>query len=262
MNTSIQKPIVNRAVDSFPELNLSLTDCETPWRVRWHSFEGPLDLLLYLVRRQQVNIYDLPIALLTRQYLAYLDMMTLLRIDVAAEFLVMASTLILIKSRMLLPRPSLLEENPQDDSDPRQELVKQLLEYEALRRCVAWMEDHINTNMAIRRDVPLPPLHPPPVGPLRVIDIALTFANLIREKWGQMARPLHLSVLPIEDHFPAIMELTEQRGIFQDYLVNLPSPGHWVAAFLALLHLMNMGRLDVNQVYPFGPIQLLPVTGS
>src|SRR5688572_7147819 len=96
--------------------------------VRLENFEGPLDLLLHLIRKHEVNIYDIPIALITHQYLEYIDLMQEMNLDVAGEFLVMAATLIHIKSRTLLPRPDPAQEEPEED--PRDALVRRLLEHQ------------------------------------------------------------------------------------------------------------------------------------
>src|SRR5215468_11361511 len=99
--------------------------------VRLEHFEGPLDLLLHLIKKSEVDIYDIPIALITQQYLDYIDVMQELNLDVAGEFLVMAATLIHIKSRMLLPRPDPTQEDPEED--PREALVRRLIEHQRFK---------------------------------------------------------------------------------------------------------------------------------
>jgi segregation and condensation protein A len=96
--------------------------------VKLDNFEGPLDLLLHLIKKNEVNVYDIPIVLITKQYLDYIELMRELNLDVAGEFLVMAATLIHIKSRMLLPRPDPTQEDPQED--PREALVRRLIEHQ------------------------------------------------------------------------------------------------------------------------------------
>ena len=103
------------------------------YSVKLDAFEGPLDLLLFLIRKNELNIYDIPISLITEQYLGYLTLMQELDLDVAGEFLVMASTLIHIKSKMLLPRPETAEEAAGDEEDPREALVRRLLEHQKYR---------------------------------------------------------------------------------------------------------------------------------
>src|SRR5512147_2330014 len=99
--------------------------------VRLQNFEGPLDLLLHLIKKNEVSIYDIPITLITSQYIDYIDLMQELNLDVAGEFLVMAATLIHIKSRMLLPRPDPAQEDPEED--PRDALMRRLLEHQKFK---------------------------------------------------------------------------------------------------------------------------------
>jgi len=103
------------------------------YKVRLDLFEGPLDLLLYLVKKDHLNIYDIPIAEVTEQYLRYLELMKLLDLNIAGEFLVMAATLLQIKSKMLLPAEEAKADQPSEEEDPRAELVKRLLEYEKFK---------------------------------------------------------------------------------------------------------------------------------
>ena len=100
------------------------------YKVKLESFEGPLDLLIHLIRKNEVNVYDIPIALVTEQYLSFIMLMQELNLDVAGEFLVMASTLIHIKSRLLLPRPDPSQEDQGIEEDPREALVRRLLEHQ------------------------------------------------------------------------------------------------------------------------------------
>src|SRR5208283_3191780 len=102
----------------------------TGYAIKLDIFEGPLDLLLYLIKKNEIDIYNIPVALITEQYLQYLKMIKALNLDLAGEYLVMASTLIHIKSKMLLPEP---EEPEEEEEDPRAELVRQLLEYQAFK---------------------------------------------------------------------------------------------------------------------------------
>ena len=103
------------------------------YTVKLDAFEGPLDLLLFLIRKNEVNVYDIPISLITEQYLSFIGMMQELNLDLAGEFLVMASTLIHIKSKMLLPRPETADEGAGEEEDPREALVRRLLEHQKYR---------------------------------------------------------------------------------------------------------------------------------
>ena len=109
-------------------------------KIKLQSFEGPLDLLVHLIKKNQVNVYDIPIALVTEQYLEYLDLMQELNLDVASEFLVMAATLIHIKSRMLLPRPDPTQAD-EPEEDPRDALVRRLLEHQKFKAAAELLHD-------------------------------------------------------------------------------------------------------------------------
>jgi segregation and condensation protein A len=118
------------------------------YRVKLDRFEGPLDLLLYLIRKNEVNIYDIPIANVTEQYLGYINLMQELNLDVAGEFLVMAATLIHIKSKMLLPRPETAQESFLEEEDPRDELVRRLLEHQKFKQAADVLHDREMTRNA------------------------------------------------------------------------------------------------------------------
>ena len=126
---TVQEPPRPRQSDEPQQLEFESILEDYP--VRLQNFEGPLDLLLHLIKKHELNIYDIPIALVTQQYLDYLDLMQELNLDVAGEFLVMAATLIHIKSRMLLPRPDPTQEDPEED--PREALVRRLLEHQRFK---------------------------------------------------------------------------------------------------------------------------------
>jgi len=124
-----------------------------PYAIKLDIFEGPLDLLLYLIKKNEIDIYNIPIALITEQYLEYLKMIKALNLDLAGEYLVMASTLIHIKSKLLLPVP---EEDEEEEEDPRAELVRQLVEHKTFKELAV----HLATRPLLERDVfiriPLP----------------------------------------------------------------------------------------------------------
>jgi segregation and condensation protein A len=117
------------------------------YEIKLDVFEGPLDLLLYLIKKNEIDIYNIPVALITDQYLQYLEIMRSLNLDLAGEYLVLASTLIYIKSQMLLPRPE--TEDAQEEADPRGELVQQLLEYQAYKEAALCLD----RRLILERDV-------------------------------------------------------------------------------------------------------------
>src|SRR5918994_7373372 len=109
--------------------------------VRLDNFEGPLDLLLHLIKKSELDIYDIPITLITQQYIEYIDLMQELNLDVAGEFLVMASTLIHIKSRMLLPRPDPTQDDGEVEEDPREALIRRLIEHQKFKAAAELLHD-------------------------------------------------------------------------------------------------------------------------
>ena len=119
---------------------------ELPYQVRIENFEGPLDLLLHLIKKNEINIYDIPIAMIAQQYLEYLEAMEELNLNVAGDFLVMAATLLQIKSKMLLPADERADDE-EDGPDPREELVRRLLEYKAYKEAASQLDSQ-ETNVA------------------------------------------------------------------------------------------------------------------
>src|SRR5258707_14223720 len=126
--------------DERPPPALDFESSPDAYAVKLDHFEGPLELLIHLIKKNEVNIYDIPIALVTEQYLSYITLMQELNLDVAGEFLVMASTLIHIKSRMLLPRPDPAQDD-QADEDPREALIRRLLEHQKYKAAAELLHD-------------------------------------------------------------------------------------------------------------------------
>ena len=148
-------------MDSAPSLDfpvLSDHENEQAYEVKLEAFTGPMDLLLHLIRKQKINIYDIPIALIARQYLEYLSLMKTLNLSLAGEFLVMASTLLYIKSRTLLPKEETMEAEDEEVIDPRSELVRQLIEYERFKDAAGGLvaREQIWKDSFTRDPVPVP----------------------------------------------------------------------------------------------------------
>ena len=135
---------------------------ESEYKVQLEAFEGPLDLLLYLVKKDEVDIYDISIERITTQYLEYLETFEVLHIEVAGEFLVMAANLLYIKSRTLLPKDQQLPEEEAEEDDPRWELIRQLIEYRKFKEAAAHLRDQEDLQAALfPRAVSLDPSHAP-----------------------------------------------------------------------------------------------------
>jgi len=230
------------------------------YRVKLEAFEGPLDLLLHLIKKNEVEIVNIPIATITEQYLAYLEMMRDLRLDVAGEFLVMAATLTLIKSRMLLP-PSEDDED-EEETDPRAALVQQLLEYQRYREAAL----ELSERPLLRRDVfAREPLADDP----EILQSGET-ARLQVTVWElfealravlKRARPeaVHEVVadrVSLRDRVRALLHaLSVARTLdFESLFDDAATRVEIIVTFLALLELMKMGAVRATQEEPHGRI--------
>src|SRR5262245_35259162 len=207
------------------------------YQVELDTFRGPLDLLLFLVKRNEVDICDIPIARITEQFLEFVNHLQTIDVEWAGDFLVMAATLMEIKSRMLLPRP---EEQESDDGDPRLELVKQLIEYKKYKEAAALLEEQ-----AQRQMTRLPRLAEDTVAamdpsqqPLRRVelwDLVSAFGRLMRETNALQPRQIVLDDTPIQVHMDRILDLVARRGraAFSDIFLPPHTRGRLLGLFLA-----------------------------
>jgi segregation and condensation protein A len=242
------------------------------YAVKLPVFEGPLDLLLHLIRQNEVDIADIPIALIGKQYLQYIELMKELNIDVAAEYLVMAATLALIKSRMLLPAEQENEEG--EEIDPRAELVARLLEYQRFKEAA----EALSRRRLLGRDIfeaQGPSIEPPPdaereieVGLFELIEAFRTVLDQAREH--DRVHAIETENVTVRERMIYVMELFERSEhiefseIFQIGHFGAPSRPMLVATFLAILELARLGALHIFQSLdddgaPIGTIRLRPV---
>jgi segregation and condensation protein A len=236
---------------------------ETDYRIKLQVFEGPLDLLLFLIRKSEIDIYDIPIESVTKQYLEALRAMQSLDLDVAGEFFVMAATLMEIKSRLLLPKglhaidPNA---NPDDDIDPRWELVHQLLQYKKfkeaagelaaiIRRQQDLMERHVSSLSAEFNERPLQA-----VGR---IELWNTFNIVLRRLAEKLVvGEIHDETVTVSDQMEWLLARirTEKTFIFSDLFPNGTTLRQLVATFLAVLELTRLGKLHLAQNEAFTDI--------
>lgn len=229
--------------------------------IRLRSFEGPLDLLVHLIKKNEVNVYDIPIATITEQYLEYLDLMQELNLDMASEFLVMAATLIHIKSRMLLPRPepTLLDE---PEEDPRDALVRRLLEHEKFKAAAELLHERQTLRSAqwTRPDTRVeavigdwePELEVDLFGLLSAFKLVLARA---RER---PPIPLPPEQISIETRIEQLLErLSETQACgFEDLFDDVATRGDMIVTFLALLEMIRLKLVRVFQAGQMGPIRI------
>lgn len=219
-------------------------------------FEGPLDLLMHLIEKNKVNIYDIPIAEITDQYMAYLERMEEMDLEVSSEFLMMAANLLYIKSKMLLPKYT---DPDEDEEDPRQELVDKLLEYQRYKQVSEYLADRQQKYMHILFKEPEKieiPQVTYEVIPLSVDDLLKAFDNILLRK-NRLAPPPKTSFdkiikhekISIKTKAEEILALLKQYGevMFPDIFQDAYSRQEIVARFLAILELIKMNKIIVAQ---------------
>ena len=229
--------------------------------VRLQNFEGPLDLLLHLIKKNEVSIYDIPIALITSQYIEYIDLMQELNLDIAGEFLVMAATLIHIKSRMLLPRPDPTQEDPEED--PREALVRRLLEHQKFKAAAELLHERETLRSAqwTRPDGPIAQIAGEPPEPEIEVDLfsLITAFRAVVER--SKARPkvyLPMEQIPIEDRIEQLLSRlseTEACG-FEDLFGDMQTRAGLVVTFLAILEMIRLKLIRVFQGGNLAPIRV------
>ena len=222
------------------------------------SFEGPLDLLLYLIRKENLDILDIPIAEITKQYMEYVELMRAVKLDLAAEYLLMAAMLAEIKSRMLLPRPEMDE----DEEDPRSALVRRLQEYERYREAAVELDQlpRLERDLFVAKGRFVDPSPNVPEATVTLDQLAEAFAQVV----ANAARFKHLhvtrEVLSVRERMTKILEqLRDQEFVRFESLFD-PEEGRMglVVTFIAILELVKDDMLTVVQNEPFAPLHIKP----
>jgi segregation and condensation protein A len=233
---------------------------ELPYQVRIENFEGPLDLLLHLIKKNEINIYDIPVAMIAQQYLEYLEAMEELNLNVAGDFLVMAATLLQIKSKMLLP----VDETADDDEegpDPREELVRRLLEYKAFKeaarqlddqekvwREIFWREQALTVEEEVEEDLPLENVS--------LFDLVDALKDVLERNPSSGLIEIAPDNLTVRERMNLILETLEGKDSVS-FAALFEGSSHRmvvVVTFLALLELMRLRVARVFQAETFGPI--------
>ena len=235
--------------------------------VKLEMFEGPLDLLLHLIRKHEVNIYDIPIALVTRQYLEYLELMQELNLDVAGEFMVMAATLIHIKSKMLVPvAPT--EAQGEDQEDPRDALVQRLLEFERYKAAagVLYQKGQIRAATWTRPDTVLPPFTDDAGEEMLeagLFDLISAFKELLDRRKALLSHEVEHEGKTVEQRMDELLAmLREGESLeFLELFATLETKADMILTFLALLELIRMKVVKVYQRGNFAPIRVFRPVG-
>jgi len=231
-----------------------------PWRgddyrVELDIFEGPLDLLLYLIKKNEIDIYDIPIAEITRQYLSYLEIMRILNLEMAGEFLVMAATLMRIKAKMLLPSPSTEEE--EEIEDPREELVRRLVEYQHYKEISRKLSELEESQRGLFFRVGSPPGEAESESEIRatLFDLLAAF----KKAMDNAPRPGYHEVEPesvsIEERIEFITNLLREReGVSFFEIVSGERKIIVIVTFMAILELVKRQKIFAKQSTPYGDL--------
>ena len=226
------------------------------------AFEGPLDLLLYLVRRQNLDVLDIPIATITRQYMEYIELMKELRLELAAEYLAMAAMLAEIKSRLLLPRPESIGE----EEDPRAELVRRLREYERYKQAAEQLDGlprigrdviEVRTAAPYARVERLQPR-------VELDDLVAALAGVLARAQAYRHHRVQLESLSVRERMSMVLEHLQRARFVEFTALFTPQEGRQgvVVTLLALLELLRESLVDLVQANPFGPIHVRTAGGG
>ena len=237
------------AVDAFP--------------VKLSNFEGPLDLLLHLIKKNEVNVHDIPIALITRQYLDAIHWLHEMNLDIAGEFLVMAATLIHIKSKMLLPRPETAAGLEGEEEDPRDVLVRRLLEHQKFKAAAELLHEREQLRSAqwLRPDARVADIAGDDYEPELEVDLfslLSAFQSVVERAKLRPKVLLPPEQMPVEvriEQLLARLSETDACG-FEELFADVDDRGGLIVTFLALLEMIRLKLVRVFQSASFGPIRI------
>jgi len=246
--------IKGHAIDSLPQ---DLYIPPDAMEVFLEAFEGPLDLLLYLIRKENIEIVDIPVADITRQYVEYIELMQVIKLDLAAEYLVMSAVLAEIKSRMLLPRPAGDEE---DENDPRAELVRRLQEYERYKKAA----EDLDTLPRLGRDVFQAEAEGPEQKVVRLPpevdlqDLIAAFQEVMQRASMFAHHHVQMESLSVRERMSSVLSRVNSHDFtkFTDLFTVEEGRMGVVVTFLAILELVKESLLDLTQSEAFAPIHV------
>lgn len=244
--------------------NLFMT-IEAEYKVELEVFEGPLDLLLYLIKKEEVDIYDIPIEKITTQYMEYLNAMKMLDLTIAGEFIVMAATLMMIKSRMLLPVEE-REEIEEEEDDPRWDLVRQLVEYKKFKDAAAHLQEREyyqeNVFMLGQENVIIEPNDLGLVlNDVSLFDLIAAFNNVLKNAKVEVIGEIVADKYSVADKIDSILNTITKKTkiVFANLFSEGASRNEIVCTFLALLELIRLRHVNIEQDRQFGDILIVRV---
>jgi segregation and condensation protein A len=231
------------------------------YKVELEVFEGPLDLLLYLIKRDEVDIYDIPIENITKQYMGHLDVMKMLDLNIAGEFIVMAATLMMIKSRMLLPVED-REEVEEEEEDPRWDLVRQLVEYKKFKDIANQLQErefHQENifNFGGKSAAVLEPDDPClAMQDVSLFDLISAFSDVLKNAPPEQLGEISGDQYTVADKIDFVLKQIREKGSirFSEMFSKLASRHEVICTFLATLELLRLRHIDAAQDDSFGEI--------
>lgn len=232
---------------------------EEGYKVRLEIFEGPLDLLLYLVKKDEVEVHDIAIERITRQYLEYIDAFKMLNIDLAAEFIVMAANLMYIKSRTLLPRQEQPPEEDAEEDDPRWELIRQLIEYKKFKDAAGFLQQRAFAQENLypaNPETAAPPPPPPQLPEVGIFDLIRAFQKIVTRFQSADLREIIDDRWTVADKIEHLLKVVprHQPVRFAELFAAAGSRDEVIVTFIALLELMKLRQLRVTQDSLLGEI--------
>ena len=237
------------------------------YKVKLEVFEGPLDLLLYLIKRDEVDIYEVSLERITQQYLEFMEAFKALDLEVAGEFVVMAANLIYIKSRSLLPVSVQPPEEEAEEEDPRWELVRQLIEYKKFKDAAAELQERgiareaLFSRVSEQNEAPVER----PLGEVSVFDLIAAFNGVLKRiNQKEDLREIFEENFTVSDKIELVLKITSGGVgvLFTELFSGVSSRAEIVVTFLAVLELIRLKQLKAVQTEAFGDIELLRVSGD
>jgi len=233
------------------------------YKVQLPVFEGPLDLLLHLIKKEEINIYDIPIARIANQYLEHMEVMKLLDLEIAGEFILMAATLMHIKSKMLLPLEDKEEDMLEEQIDPREELVRKLLEYKKFKEAAGELnqmrlKQRDSFTRLGRAQVPLRE-NEESYFEASLFDLITAFSKVLKEVPKGVFHQVIRDEFSVSDKIHQILHMLVQKSAvyFSELFKNTRNKSEVVTIFLALLELVKLKEVVVKQKASFGAIKLM-----
>jgi segregation and condensation protein A len=235
-------------------------DQSPPVMVKLERFEGPLDLLLHLIKRDEIDIYDIPIAHITQQYLSYIELMRSFDLEVAGEFLVMAATLMRIKAKMLLPLPPAGDE--EEEGDPREELVQRLVEYRQFKEVAGTLKLREEERRKLYERGLVPgedEAGPLPLAPATLFDLLDALNRVMSRIPESVVYEVRGEIYDVEDKMSVIARTVAEEGsvLFSELILRCRARAEMIVTFIALLELVKLGQVLVVQSETFADISII-----